>query len=280
MSGVAPPLAARRLVEELLGASTSWQVITPGQQGWVWRVSGNAGSVAVKVAARPGALERERRALEALQQPLRGSVPVLLGSATDVLVSEWIEGRSLSAPEMSRAERIASHRQAGALVRRMRDLRVEDDPLPLEQALRDRWRSWGERAAAHIAPDRWQALSARFCPELFRGSSRSWCHRDFREGNWIFGDDGVLRVIDFGQARADFWLVDLVKLSVGLWRSEPDLEEAFVLGLGEEPSGEERAQLHSLCLLHGLQTFLWGRLHGERAFESDGATTLERLVPS
>lgn len=249
----------------------------PSSQGRVWRAEFRSRVLAVKCSNR-AAHARERNALQHLQG-LQGLVPQLVWHDTNAIATTWIEGR--------RAEPIAStHRAAGASLRRLHDVPLHNsDPVPVAQAFELRCASWVERAKRYSRlQDPKQLLGAsvlskirtRVEPKLFGGAQRVLCHRDVTPSNWLLSgpcEDPSVHLIDFGQARPDLALWDLVKLAAELWL-DPRLREAFMASYGP---WDDR-QLEQLVVLHGLQTTCWGIEHQDAHFERAGAQILARCL--
>lgn len=59
------------------------------------------------------------------------------------------------------------------------------------------------------------------------------CHLDFMPRNLIHGDDGIIRLIDFGRSRYDLAARDLVRLAARIWPLHPDLRRSFVDEYGQ-----------------------------------------------
>ncbi|MEM7151534.1 MAG: aminoglycoside phosphotransferase family protein [Myxococcota bacterium] len=179
-------------------------------------------------------------------------------------------------------QRRALHEAAGRFRRDLDRLPMgEPDPLPLPEALTRRYRSWSKQARSTLEPELLQSLERAFDPTVFDRDARRWCHRDLAPHNWVVAAsaDGIrLGVIDFGQARPDAWLVDIVKLWSDVWVSAPDLSASFWAGYGRRPTDHEQAQFRQLALLHGLATATWGDRHTHTHFSRHGRATLRRAL--
>jgi Ser/Thr protein kinase RdoA (MazF antagonist) len=183
---------------------------------------------------------------------------------------------------LTSCDELSLHEQAGRFRRRLDDVPVDEhDPLPLEAAVVERWRAWLARARPSLPPELLQRVEAALDPRPFEGATRRWCHRDLGPHNWIVELTHTgprLHVIDFGQARPDAWLVDVLKLWDDAWVRAPGLADAFWTGYGRRPDAREQAQLRQLALLHGLATATWGDRHGHAAFSSRGRAVLARVL--
>ncbi len=181
------------------------------------------------------------------------------------LALSWFEGEpgDITAPSF--------HRGVGEVLRVLHDLAcVDDDPLSLERAFEVRCASWLRRAHPCLEVSALAGLERRFDAAVFRGASRVLCHRDVTPSNLIVSADRV-HLIDFGQARPDMPLWDVVKLAASHWPSR----ECFVAFCSSYGTPDP-IQLEQLLLLHGLQTACWGVEHRDRRLEGPGREVLER----
>ncbi len=236
-------------------------------QGRVWRVTLTGGAqVLVKRGSR-ASVDRECWGLEVARSI--GSVPTLSSRpAPNLVVLTWHEGvASTDAGAM---------RCAGAWLRALHALEGPfDDPLTLADAIGRRRDAWLERAQGLLTEETRVKLRQAIEPEAFSGLERTACHRDFTPANWLWS--GALTVIDFGQARPDVALWDLVKLEAETFYEHPKLRPVFFDGYGSLDAQDEE-RLRQLVLLHGLQTAVWGDAHEDPAFSSLGRQILERRL--
>jgi len=234
-------------------------------QGDVWRVALADGSrVVVKQASR-AAIERECWGLGMARGV--GSTPALLSrAAPDLVVLSWHEGvPSTHADAM---------RSAGVWLRGLHECGgAFEDPLPLVDAVERRRDAWLDRARTRLSEQTRARLRDAIEPSAFTGLGRAACHRDFTPMNWLWS--GALTVIDFGQARPDVALWDLVKLEAETFQEAAELRVAFFDGYGPLSSQDE-LRLGQLVLLHGLQTAVWGDSHGDTTFSDLGRAIIER----
>jgi aminoglycoside phosphotransferase (APT) family kinase protein len=234
----------------------------------------------LKVHISSGAARRELLALRAWAPSLRAPrvlavddrepVAFVVGHLPGVCVAEL--------PVGSLAFRQAV-RLAGRALNEMHQIPfVDADPLPLSVALRRRATSWATRAAPFLAP----GVGERLAAEMSKAAqacewSRVPCHRDFQPGNWILSEDHQsLTIIDFGHARADVWLCDLVKLFEGDLARDPELRRAWFEGYGRLLNVDESRMLEALGALHGVATLAWGSEHGDLDAVRRGRQILER----
>ncbi|MEM6295263.1 MAG: aminoglycoside phosphotransferase family protein [Myxococcota bacterium] len=234
----------------------------PSTQGEVWSITTAAGRAIVKRGS-PAQTRREREGLAAAAAV--GSVPTVLAQLDDrTLLLSWHEGSPSSSP--------GTLQTAGAWLRAMHEAPyVDDDPLSVPDALAQRVASWSARA---VDPALVEA-AIRLDAAAFEGLSRVRCHRDFTPRNWLWSER-ALTVIDFGQARPDLALWDLVKLEAELFTEQPALRAPFHAGYGGLTDPQTR-QLRQLVRLHGLQTATWGDEHGDPEFSALGRRILRQV---
>ena len=233
-------------------------------QGHVWRVQAADGAIVVVKQGSRAAIDREVWGLG--QAAALGDVPRLLARPEPTAaVLSWREGSS-DHPRLD---------VAGAWLRRLHALPCEDtDPLAPPDAIVRRVRSWIERPGAGLNDATRAGVEYAIDPAAFAGVRRVVCHRDFTPSNWLWSPG--LSVLDFGQARLDFGLWDLVKLEAGLFREQPSFRVAFFRGYGELTSDDE-ARLRQLVVLHGLQTAVWGHIHDDAGLAAHGRAVLGAL---
>lgn len=269
----------RMAVEERLGALVEIRRLDRGSQASVWRVrTGQGVSALVKHSHDAASHARELAAYDAWGDALGDWVPRRLATLPSALVLEWIDGRPASDPGVDPASLVVLQREAGRFVAALERLDIPSDPLPLHEALPRRLEAWIDRAREFFPDARLTALRDRFDPEAFVGVTRVAAHRDLSPDNWLLVGEARLVVLDFGQARADAPLTDLLKLWDRPWLETPDAEAAFFEGYGRSLDAEQRERLRQLALLHGLATATWGREHDAPHFAALGDAILERLT--
>jgi Ser/Thr protein kinase RdoA (MazF antagonist) len=140
-----------------------------------------------------------------------------------------VPGVPLSQQRLSPEAEQDAYRQAGRLLKTLHAAgppRLEPD-----------WTAWlAERAEywIHQAGDR---ITPSYRTEV-RAHMRALqdlaplpavpCHLDFMPRNMIYGDDGVVRLIDFEHSRYDLPTRDLVRLTTRIWPRRPDLRDSFL----------------------------------------------------
>lgn len=132
-------------------------------------------------------------------------------------------------------------RDAGALLRRFHtgeSFGLWDDIAAVKQAAVEQWvrREDGLLARREVDFVSGCATALASLPK----PARVPCHRDYTPRNWVI-DNGRVQVIDFEDAGADAWLTDIGRVTIGYWRDEPHLTDAFLDGYGRRLSTDEVA---------------------------------------
>lgn len=103
-------------------------------------------------------------------------------------------------------------------------------------------------------------------------------HGDFRAHNWLVDGDGVLRVIDFGNARWAPRAADFSALAYGAWWGRPELRDAFAAGYGRRVfRAQQDATYRRLCVRAALQVYR-GQEFGLEAKIVRGQNRLQALM--
>jgi hypothetical protein len=283
-------VAGLALSQELVdwaAAALGWRPTKVHDASWdhaesaVARLEADDGRCAyLKAHRQPRKHRQERAALEAWA-PSLPATPTLLaareGSPSALLMSAR-PGARVDAQERPRATLLQVHEAAGAWLRRLHGLPfVDDDPLPLEEAVAARLDGWSRRASGRLAPETLRWASTRVREADLAGVRRVPCHRDFGPRNWLWDDAEGLSVIDFEHAQPDVWWVDVNRLVDEAWHADPGLEDAFWAGYGHRPEAHERQLGDVLRLLYAVGTVAWGAEHGDAPFEAQGRAVLHRL---
>lgn len=197
------------------------------------------------------------------------------------MLMPWVDGVQAFRLEPDDPDRRAAMSQAGQVQRRLDTIEATPDPMPIEEALARRMKSWAERGRLAVGEELTERALAAFDTRWAVGMHRRWCHRDFEPRNWLVEHTETgprLWVVDFGQARVDLWLWDLVKLDTGCWVEQPSSRAAFFEGFGRPLTEVEELGLRQLGVLHGYQSLVWGREHGDVHFERLGLEILRRRL--
>jgi tRNA A-37 threonylcarbamoyl transferase component Bud32 len=70
-------------------------------------------------------------------------------------------------------------------------------------------------------------------------------HRDNHPRNWMVDSGGHVRLIDFGLAEYDPWVVDVFLLEQDYWRTDPSLKVAFLSGYDREMTDDDSVVLRA-----------------------------------
>ncbi|MFI5695128.1 phosphotransferase [Kribbella sp. NPDC051586] len=92
-------------------------------------------------------------------------------------------------------------------------------------------------------------------------------HGDWQPRNWLT-DSGTIRVIDFGRADLRPAYTDLARLAAQQFRSNPELETAFLSGYGPDP--REPDVWHRAQVREAVNTSVWSYQVGDEPFEQQG----------
>lgn len=285
MNRVLEDPALEAAIVDVLGPLASAHPLPRASQSDVWRIVTKTGeSFALKRAHQAVKFRQETQAFAQWGAGLQRWLPevvAVLDAPVQAIVLRWVDGQPATDRDVDAATRRALHRQAGEFRRAMETLPfVDDDPMPVADALATRLDRWCERAVDRLAPATLSALRARFEPSVFTDARRTPCHRDFSPWNWIVGREPAPRlfVIDFGQARPDVPLTDVLKLWDRPWREDPAARDAYFEGYGRSLAAHEWGQVEQLGLLHGLATAVWGREHDDPHYAALGDEVLTRLL--
>ena len=253
----------------------------------VWHVTSEAGDAVLKAQRQERKFRQElnvyRSWLPRLALPEGVQVPQLLAWQDEPLPALLLSlerGEPVQEVGLSARAELSVHERAGEFLARLHALPIAaDDPLTLDEAFRMRVEAWSARADG-LLPERVirnaVALAHEALPAL-AVMTRVACHRDFTPRNWLIDEAGTLTVIDFEHSRPDLHLVDFERLFTGLWRSRPELREAFLSGYGTDLSGDRTVVLRGVAALGGLSTVVWAREHGDARFEEHGRDVLSWL---
>lgn len=187
-----------------------------------------------------------------------GISPEIVHAAPGVMVSRFIEGRTLNEADFAEP---ATMRAAMALLRRMHERMAAEMDIPVLlfwvfQVNASYLRRL--RRGACRFPGRLEALArlnARL--EALTGPVRlAFCHNDLLMGNWI--DDGArIWLIDWDYAGFNTPLFDLGNLAAHLDLPAADAAEMLATYDGERPARERVAALHAQIAASLLREMLW-----------------------
>ncbi|GAB3970853.1 aminoglycoside phosphotransferase family protein [Plantactinospora veratri] len=162
--------------------------------------------------------------------------PRLLATTDEppAIVITAVPGIPLSQQRLSPEAEQDAYRQAGRLLKTLHAAgppRLEPDWTAW---LAERAEYWIHQAGDRITPSYRAEVRAhmRALQDLAPLSTQP-CHLDFMPRNMIYGDDGVLRLIDFEHSRYDLLARDLVRLSTRIWPLRSDLRDSFLDEYGQ-----------------------------------------------
>ena len=150
------------------------------------------------------------------------------------------------------------HFKAGALVRRLHE---SSQPVVSDQFARQCATRFEESAtvveglvsSALLSEARLVIAQAMDLPSLTLVPA----HRDNHPRNWMVDSGGHVRLIDFGMAEYDPWIVDVFFLEQDYWRTDPQLRVAFLSGYDREMDDRDLIMLkahHAVTAVRALAT--------------------------
>jgi thiamine kinase-like enzyme len=172
---------------------------------------------------------------------------------------------------------IATQRQAGALLRRLHSAHSESQP-EYAAAKREELELLTHEAVDVLTPGELgfarteiTALADLPAPCLVP------CHRDYTMRNWLI-DRGKVHILDFEWTRLDAWVTDLTRLHIGVWRTRPDLRDAFLDGYGRELDDADRVRLRASAVLTSVWLMIKARESHQASFERANREALHHLM--
>lgn len=260
-------LSSPSLVEDL-----SWGLVDTV----VLHLTTDGGDVIVKAGGSTNHhIGREVSAHEAYTAPLLavGGAARLIGSSREanVLVTQYLPGRLVEGTTSELEP--DTYVRAGRLLRRFHGQAARTDDT-FESVATERAIAWldadhriapaAERAARRILTD-YQPKPVSVVPT----------HGDWQPRNWLV-HDGNVTVIDFGRFAFRPAASDLCRLAVQQWRTDPALEDAFLLGYGPDP--READLWRMLQLREAIGTAAWAYQVGATDFEAQGHRMLDEAL--
>ncbi|TDW76767.1 aminoglycoside phosphotransferase family protein [Kribbella pratensis] len=141
---------------------------------------------------------------------------------------------------------------------------------------RENQRTLADLGKAHrIAPDLTERLQAEIAGWPTPPAILVPTHGDWQPRNWLT-DRGIIRVIDFGRADLRPAYTDLARLAAQQFRSNPELEAAFLSGYGSDP--REPAAWHRAQLREAVNTCIWAYQVGDEPFEQQGHRMIAEAI--
>lgn len=256
-----------RLVEDL-----SWGLVDTT----VLHVRTAAGGFIVKAAGQANHhIGREISAHEGYTAPLAqlGAAARLVVSDRDanVLVTEYLVGEIVvGTPAELETETYA---RAGLLLKAFHSQAARTDQ-DFERLATDRALAWLD-SAHRIAPEHVSAARNALGDYRPQPVTVVPTHGDWQPRNWLV-DDGNVKVIDFGRFEFRPAETDLCRLAAQQWRSDSQLEAAFLHGYGTDPRDPGRWSV--MMLREAIGTAAWAYQVGDESFEEQGHRMLAEAL--
>ena len=122
-----------------------------------------------------------------------------------------------------------------------------------------------------------ELLARRLADIRVRPVRLHFTHGDYQPRNWLV-HEGRVAVIDFGRGAQRSWVSDLVRLQSKDFHGHPELEAAFMTGMGREVAGADVDLLRLETLREALGTVVWSHSIGDDDFEEHGRIMIHRLL--
>ncbi|MFC6157507.1 phosphotransferase [Kribbella jiaozuonensis] len=203
----------------------------------------------------------------------RGRAPQLVNADDDakLLLTRFLPGELVEGSPAEWAP--ATYREAGELLAQFhQQSAVPDDTYESRENQRTlTYLGKPHRIASELA-ERLQAEIAGWptAPAILVPT-----HGDWQPRNWLT-DNGTIRVIDFGRADLRPAYTDLARLAAQQFRSNPELETAFLNGYGEDP--REPDVWHRAQLREAVNTCVWAYQVGDEPFEQQGHRMIAEAI--
>ena len=203
----------------------------------------------------------------------RGRAPEFVRADDDakLLLTRFLPGQLVEGTPAEWAP--ATYDEAGELLAQFhQQSAVRDDTYES----RENQRTLANLGKAHrIAPDLTERLQAEIAGWPTPPAILVPTHGDWQPRNWLT-DRGIIRVIDFGRADLRPAYTDLARLAAQQFRSNPELEAAFLSGYGSDP--REPAAWHRAQLREAVNTCIWAYQVGDEPFEQQGHRMIAEAI--
>ncbi|WP_341719357.1 aminoglycoside phosphotransferase family protein [Micromonospora sp. FIMYZ51] len=182
---------------------------------------------------------------------LGNRAPHLLAAADDppAIVVTAVPGVPLNQRRLDPEAEQDAYRQAGLI---LKTLHAAGSPR-----LEPDWTAWLAQRAEYWIHQAGDRITPSFRAEV-RAHMRALrdlaplptvpCHLDFMPRNMIYGDDGIVRLIDFEHSRYDLPARDLVRLATRIWPLRPDLRDSFLAEYGQLSKIDQEVLEHASYL--------------------------------
>jgi len=203
----------------------------------------------------------------------RGRAPEFVRADDDakLLLTRFLPGELVEGTPAEWAP--ATYDEAGELLAQFhQQSAVRDDAYES----RENQRTLANLGKAHrIAPDLTERLQAEIAGWPTPPAILVPTHGDWQPRNWLT-DRGIIRVIDFGRADLRPAYTDLARLAAQQFRSNSELEAAFLSGYGSDP--REPAAWHRAQLREAVNTCIWAYQVGDEPFEQQGHRMIAEAI--
>jgi Phosphotransferase enzyme family len=242
------------------------EAVAPDGARYVVKAGGESdGHIAREVYA-------HRRWLEPLTALGRAPVLVHADEGAKLLVTRFLAGRLV---EGSDEEHLSgTYRQAGELLARYHGQLAQKDSGSFERRQKEKALAWLGRPH-RIAPDVADSLAALIEQWPMPPATLVPTHGDWQPRNWLM-HQGTVRVIDFGRADLRPALTDFGRLAAQQFRTDANLEAAFLEGYGTDPR-EPGAWLR-VRVQEAVGTAAWAYQVGDESFERQGHRMIAELA--
>ncbi|MGI5152338.1 phosphotransferase enzyme family protein [Plantactinospora sp. CA-294935] len=173
--------------------------------------------------------------------------PRLLAATNNppTIVITAVPGVPLDQPELIPEAEQGAYRQAGQLLRALHAAGPPRLKPDWTAWLADRAEYWIHQAGDRIAPSyRAEVRTHMRALQDLAPLPALPCHLDFMPRNMIYGDDGIVRLIDFEHSRYDLPARDLVRLATRVWPLRPDLRDTFLDEYGQLSGADDEVLEH------------------------------------
>jgi hypothetical protein len=169
------------------------------------------------------------------------------------------------------------YRQAGEILTQIQ-VPFETSSHYLDEILSSE-RRFLDGARGLIPPIEFKALNNFLDHFQSRPIQLHFTHGDYQPRNWL-ANEGVVSVIDFGRGAQRPWVSDLVRLKNQQFIGHPEIEEAFMEGVGRSLTNADLEMLQLETLRQSTGTVVWAHNIGDNEFEEHGRQMIARFLDS
>lgn len=217
------------------------------QHGRVLRVMTRSGEVSfVKWFTEQADYQRELDALTHYTPALGHDAPRLISNddGLRVLLISEVTGNQVAGSELEWDPLV--HFKAGALIRKLHESAT---PVVSDQFARQcaaRFEDAASRAEGNVSSSLVSEARLLIAQAMDLSSlALVPAHRDNHPRNWMVDPGGHVRLIDFGLAEYDPWVVDVFLLQQDYWRTDSSLKVAFLSGYDREMTEDDSVVLRA-----------------------------------